>query len=64
MSTFIAVPEARFQDRRLNSCDHCGTKKQLSLQEGTNGRVYFLCQPATILLDLMIRRAARAGFKI
>jgi hypothetical protein len=54
----------RFQNRKLNSCDHCGAKKQLSLQEGTNGRVYFLCQPATILLDLMIRDAAKAGFRI
>lgn len=64
MNNKVSQAGQRFQDRKLNSCDHCGTKKQLSWQEGTNGRVYFLCRPATLILDAMIRDAAKAGFRI
>lgn len=46
---------ARFQDRRLNRCDHCGTNKRIAAHFDVNGRMYFLCAPATFILESSLK---------
>jgi hypothetical protein len=43
--------DERFQDRKLNACDVCGTRKMLAFHYADNGRCYFLCKGHTLLND-------------
>lgn len=40
----IAVRGQDFQDRKLNCCAICKTKKQIAMQIADDGHVYFLCR--------------------
>ncbi len=44
----------RFQDRKLNKCRVCHTKKLLAITFDVHGKAYFLCKGHAILNDLMI----------
>jgi hypothetical protein len=52
----------RFQNRKLNRCDHCGTNKRIAAHFDINGRMYFLCAPATFILESMMRGIRDAQF--
>lgn len=41
----------RFQDRKLNKCAVCQTRKLLAMHFDANGRMFFLCQGHTLLLE-------------
>ena len=50
-----------FRDHKLNKCDQCGTRKQLTATFATNGRMYFLCRIDYFLLVKLVEGAARVG---
>lgn len=54
----------RFQDRKLNVCDTCGTHHGLAMHFRSDGRLYFLCQSHTIILDALLIAAARVGVRL
>lgn len=54
----------RFQDRKLNACDTCGTHHGLAMHFRADGRLYFLCQAHTIILEALIADAARVGVRL
>lgn len=53
-----------FQDRKLNACEHCGTKKQIGMVFRRDGTMYFLCKPHAFLLALLQDKAAKFGLKL
>lgn len=48
-------PTIKFQDRKLNACAVCKTKKQLGLTASDTGHVYFLCRPHYQLQELLFQ---------
>lgn len=52
-----------FQDRKLNQCSVCGTRKQLGMTNTTTGKIYFLCKSHFLLNELMLRALARVSQK-
>jgi len=51
----LGLSPSSFHDRKLNRCDHCGTNKQIAAHFDVNGRMYFLCVPATFILESMMK---------
>ncbi len=51
----------KFQDRKLNQCAQCGTRKQLALHASTSGKLYFLCRGHTLILEAMEASIVRAA---
>ena len=50
---------SEFQDRKLNCCAICKTKRQLALRATDSGHLYFLCRAHAALDDLLAEKVRR-----
>jgi hypothetical protein len=46
---------------KLNRCAHCSSQDNLHITFDRDGRMYFICSVHKLILDEMIRAAAKVG---
>lgn len=54
----------RFQDRKLNRCARCGTRKRLGTTFDADGKLYFLCENDMRALGWIIVAAKKVGIHL
>lgn len=49
---------------KLNSCAHCNSQENLHAAFDGEGKLYFICSVHKLLLDSLIKEAAKAGVRL